>query len=838
MQQGRPMKNDPASPPLNKQPEPRASLLLVDDQPANLLALEAILEDLGHDLVQAASGEEALRQVLDRDFAVILLDVQMHGLDGFETAKLIRGRKRSRHTPIIFLTAHDDNRLSVAEAYALGAVDYLVKPLLSVVLRAKVKGFIELFQKTEQVKRQAEQLRQLERRQFEQKLAEENARFRALTEHSSDAVSLIHPDGTVVYNSPSTRRILGYEPDEFLRRNGFELVHPDDRETIRRRLAELTDQPGIPIMVELRVRHKDGSWRWVECVGTNLLGEPAVAAIVVNFRDSTERRQATEALRHSEHRFAQFMRYLPGLAWIKDLAGRYVYVNESAETTFGMPRAQLYGQTDEDIFPPEVAAQFRENDQRALGSAMGVQVIETLTHEDGILHHSLVAKFPIPGPNGEPNLVGGMAVDITEQKRAQAVLEEADRRKDEFLAMLAHELRNPLASIRNAVHILRLLTEAPPRPLRPASPAAQPGDPNLRQARDTIERQVQHLTRLVDDLLDVSRIQRGKVVLRFERLDVAELARITTEDHRPAIEQAGLVLDLKLPSGPVWVQGDPTRLTQVLGNLLQNAVKFSDRGGQVAVQVTVEPRPHKAEATTGKGPVQAVLSVRDTGVGIEQAMLSRVFETFSQADRSLERSKGGLGLGLALVKGLVELHGGEVHATSAGPGRGAAFIVRLPSQPELGGPGEPMALSKQSAGAPRPQRADAAQPASKRCRVLVVEDNKDAADSLRTLLELFGHEVAVACSGLVGVQMAISWQPDVVLCDIGLPGLDGYAVVSALRRNPVTAKARVIAVTGYGADADRLRSREAGFDLHLTKPVDPDELLALFRGLESGAFRA
>ncbi|HJT78281.1 MAG TPA: PAS domain S-box protein, partial [Gemmataceae bacterium] len=618
------MQNDAS---VNRPVEPRANILLVDDSPANLLTLGAVLDDLGHNLVEARSGQEALRLLPDRDFAVILLDVQMHGLDGFETARRIRARDRSRHTPIIFLTAHDDNRLSVERAYALGAVDYLTKPLVPVILRAKVQGFVELFRKTEQVQRQAERLRQMERQEFERKLSEENARFRALTEHSSDAVALIHADGTVLYNSPSSRRVLGYEPDELLGRSGFEVIHPDDQQCVREGLAELVRGAGAPVTVEVRARHKDGSWRWVECVGTNLLGEAAVGAVVVNFRDIserkaaadalrdseerfrqlaeninavfwmtdpqkvqvlyvspayeaiwgrschslyerprsfldaihpddrarvvaesldrqargeasdveyrvvrpdgavrwvrdrgfpirdaagqvyrvagiaediTERKQAVEALRDSEQRFARFMQHLPGLAWVKDREGRYVYVNDAAERAFGRRRAELYGKTDDEVFPPETAAQFRANDRRALDGGTAARVIETLAHPDGSLHHSLVSKFPIPGPAGEAALVGGVAIDVTDRVQMEAELKEANRRKDEFLAMLGHELRNPLAPIRNAVEVMKLLG---------------PAEPNLQRARDMIDRQVRHLARLVDDLLDISRITRGKIRL-------------------------------------------------------------------------------------------------------------------------------------------------------------------------------------------------------------------------------------------------------------------------------------------------------------------------------------
>jgi CheY-like chemotaxis protein len=288
------------------------------------------------------------------------------------------------------------------------------------------------------------------------------------------------------------------------------------------------------------------------------------------------------------------------------------------------------------------------------------------------------------------------------------------------------------------------------------------------------------------------------VILRSERLDFARLARLAVEDHRADFEQAGLDLSVDSPEVPVWVLGDPTRLTQVIDNLLHNARKFTERGGSVEVRVQVEPESE-----------QAVLTVRDTGAGIEPEMLSRLFETFAQADRSLDRTKGGLGLGLSMVRGLVELHGGHVGASSAGPGRGSELTVRLPAEPE------PAALS---------QILTEPSHDGQHLRILVVEDNRDSADSLRMLLELYGYEVNVAYTGPDGVKAAEEWHPSVVLCDIGLPGLDGYGVARKLRGNPATAKTPMIAVTGYGADEDRSRSREAGFDRHMVKPVDPEAL--------------
>ncbi|MBY0513388.1 MAG: PAS domain-containing protein [Gemmataceae bacterium] len=936
-------------------PQPPADILLVDDRPANLLALEAVFSDLGETLVRAASGDEALRLLGERDFAVVLLDVRMPGLSGFETAQRMRTSDRTRHTPVIFLSAAESPEFPVAEAYRLGAVDFLVKPLVPDILRAKVAVFVDLYRK-------GERLRALERR---------------------------------------------------------------------------------------------------------------------------ERERTEEALRETERRFARFMEHLPGLAWIKDLAGRYLFANGAAERAFGTPRAGLYGKTDEEVFPPETAARFRENDRRAAETPAGVQVVETLAHPDGSVHHSLVSKFPIPGPDGRPALVGGVAIDATEQMvaeaalresgerlrrheaelrlvtdcapvylarvdpdgrlvfvnrryaarfgltpeqvvgrriaevvggtayesfrryvdeatagravefetvvpypagprvmhcayvpepgaaggrtgfvavirdvteqreakaarhraeaRALAILEsitegfvvldadwnlayvnaafeqmtgtrradvvgrnywdvypatagtrleaeyrrvaatgqtaefenyyepwdrwfavkaypapggglcvqvndvtaarraqealresegrqrkladnlpagfiyqivqaadgsrrftyvsagveavcgvtpaevladpaalygriaeddqprvraaedaadhradgqfdcefrvrgrggevrwlhcrsaprglpgggavwdgvaldvtgrkateeavtEAARRKDQFMAMLAHELRNPLAPVRNALQLLAL----------------RGNDPTvLEKARGMMDRQVTHLGRLVDDLLDVSRLTTGKVQLRRERLDLARVARQAAADHRAAFEAKGVSVQVAAPDDPVAVSGDPTRLAQVLDNLLTNALKFTPRGGHVSVS---------------GGGGSAVLTVRDTGAG--------------RAGRSR--------------------------------------------------------------------------------RVLVVEDNRDAADSLRMLLEAYGYPVEVAYTGPDGVRAAERYRPEVVICDIGLPGMDGYRVAEALRGNPATAAARLIALTGYGQDEDRRRAKEAGFDEHLTKPVDPTALEAV-----------
>jgi CheY-like chemotaxis protein len=317
-----------------------------------------------------------------------------------------------------------------------------------------------------------------------------------------------------------------------------------------------------------------------------------------------------------------------------------------------------------------------------------------------------------------------------------------------------------------------------------------------------MERQVHQLTRLIDDLLDVSRMTHGMLMVKRQMLDLNALVRATAEDRRGVVEHAGMQFHVELPTKPVWIAGDPTRLAQIVNNLLDNAVKFRNGGDSVTVRLMV---------AEDRG--QAWIEVSDRGIGIGKELFPRLFDAFGQADQSLARSHGGLGLGLSVVKGLVELHGGEVHAASGGPGQGAVFTIKLPMKREQ------KVLAERSSGQ--------AGPAAVPLRILIVEDNRDGADSLRMLLELLGHEIKVAYNGIEGVRLAKEWRPEVVLCDIGLPGLDGYGVARELRADPATRGTALIAVTGYGQEDDRRRARQAGFDYHLTKPVNPGDLQSL-----------
>ena len=522
------------------------NILLVDDQPGKLLSYEAILSGLGENLIKANSGREALEHLLKTDITVVLMDVSMPELDGFELAEIIRQHPRFQKTAIIFVSAVHLSDLDQLKGYESGAVDYVSVPVIPELLRAKVSVFAELYRKT----RDSERL---------------------------------------------TREL-------------------EDRVTAR-----------------------------------------------------------------------------------------------TAELEASMARQ----------------------------------------------------------------------LALTEQLR------EADRRKDEFLALLAHELRNPLAPVVNAVNIMRM---------------KESGDPDLLWCREVIERQAYQLTRLVDDLLDVSRITLGKIKLRPERLDIATAIAGAVEASRPLIESYHHEFIVTLPAHSVEVQGDLARLTQVVANLLNNAAKYQNESGRIELTVEQEDQ-------------DVVITVRDHGIGIPPQMLSEVFELFSQGERTLDRSQGGLGIGLSLVKTVVEMHGGSVSASSDGVDRGSEFVIRLPClrSQESSVRVNPLPGQRQ-VGSPR--------------RILIVDDSKDAAESLAMLLSLSGHQVAVAHDGVQALEAVAAERPEVVLLDIGLPGMDGYEVCRRLRQGGMD-DALIIAMTGYGQERDRQRSKEAGFDTHTVKPVELDHLMEL-----------
>ena len=559
-------------------PPEKVNILLVDDQPARLLTYQSVLSELGQNLVSARSGIEALEKLMRDEFAVVLLDVSMPEMDGFEAARLIHEHPRFERTPIIFVTGVHMSELDRLKGYKVGAVDYVSIPVVPEILRSKVAVLVELYCKRRELR------------------------------------------------------------------------------ALNRNLAEANERLAM-----------------------------------ANTALQAEKTRELEAL----------------------------------NVSLQQANAEL---------------------ERANAALQG---------------------------------------EVTVRSGAEDALRQADRHKDEFLAMLAHELRNPLAPIRNAVHLMRMKSLQ---------------DPQMCLARDVIERQLSQLTRLVDDLLDVSRITRGKINLTRQPLKVSELIASAVETVEPIIQGRSQVLTVELPEQPPVVDGDCMRLTQAIANVLGNAAKYTDTGGSIVLQVCARAR-------------DVEIRVRDTGIGIPAEVLPKIFDLFTQLDQRMERPQSGLGIGLALVRRLVEMHGGSVSAHSEGPGRGSEFVICLPLMTPAALPavGDPVTAECQAA---RPQHR----------RILVADDNLDALESLAALLALNGHEVHRAQDGAGALQAATRHRPEVIFLDIGMPQMDGYEVARRIRAQEWGKEMLLIAVTGWGQESDRQRSFAAGFDFHLVKPVDLEKL--------------
>ncbi len=705
---------------VNHAPEPAAhdaekvNILVVDDLPEKLLAYEVILEELGQNMVTARSGEEALKLVLRQDFAVILLDVNMPGMDGFETASLIRQRRKSAHTPIIFLTAFTDE-MRMAQGYASGAVDYLPTPVVPEVLKAKVRVFIELSQMRRQAALQAEE-------HAMRKAAEESARR-----------------------------------SEFLVTASELLTRPQKRQDIMHTLAQLP----LPYLA-------DASLVWLIDTET----------------------QKTEIYR--------------------------AYLNSTG---------QAHSETLSASLPAELEKALREavaSGQNKLVSNLPGGLIQPDSWHQVVLDYAsekpaqsccaLILPFGMRGPaNGclvlmrkeqkNPYAPSTIALATELVSHASVALEnailmhriqEADRRKDEFLAMLAHELRNPLAPIRNALYVMKLSN-----------------DPNMRQqAEDTIERQLKQMVHLVDDLMDVSRITQGKIELRKERIQLAAAIQHAAETAQSLLRQRDHHLHIQLPKQPIWLEADVARISQIFSNILNNAAKYTNPGGKISVE---------AELLGDK----VTITVSDNGIGIPPDMLTHIFDMFSQVDSSLERAQGGLGIGLTLVKSLVEMHGGTIEAQSRGLNEGSSFTVTLP-------------VAHTEEEAPAAETPPVETPAA-RLKVLVVDDNEASAKTLGWMIELFGHEVHMAHDSYQALTLADAILPDVILLDIGLPNMNGYEVCKTIRAKDALKHTVLIAQTGWGQSEHRQRSREAGFNHHLVKPIDMKTLQELIGSIAAPA---
>jgi signal transduction histidine kinase/DNA-binding response OmpR family regulator len=661
-----------------------------------------------------------LKQVLERDFAVILLDVNMPGLNGLETAALIRNRSRSAHIPIIFITADFNDEHHMAKGYALGAVDYIASPVVPEILQAKVKVFVDLFLLAQQAKRQAAE---------HLALAEERA-ARAAAEQA-------------------TRRLA------FLAQASVALAGSLDAAAISRELVRLC----VPILADV------GALTLLEDAGTEVAwaGEDPMRAPLsrsVNANADRWYDQTVQRVRKS---------------------GKLEVFSNRAGTPASkrLDESPLAGLIDDSAihcvaFVPLLAR----------GRILGVLALALRSPGREFDADALAMATDLAGR-------GATALD---NALLYGKIQEEDRRKDEFLAMLAHELRNPLAPISNAVHVLQMSDQAPAK---------------LNWATEVIGRQLKQLVRLVDDLLDVSRVTRGKIELKIESVEVGDVVVAAVETSRPYVDALEHTLTVLLPPERLWLKGDFARVAQVLANLINNAAKYTDRGGRISVTATRE----------GK---EIVFRVRDTGVGIPKELLSSIFEPFTQIDRTLDRARGGLGLGLTLVRRLVEMHGGRVVAQSEGPGLGSEFTVAFPAATP----------ARQAEGEVRDSKwLSPAVPLD--LRVLVVDDNQDVAESTAVLLRMAGCDVHVVYDGDEALRAMPRLRPDAVLLDIGLPKINGYQVAERIRAEPEHRRTLIVAISGYGQEEHRLQSQQSGFDYHIVKPIDPPVLTGLLASLWS-----
>ena len=623
-----------------------------------------------------------------------------------------------------------------------------------------------------------------ERKRVEEALAKSQRQLRLFVEQAPISIAML--DRNLNYIATSRRWIAEYGRgyDDLTGRNHYE-VHPDVsdewKKVHRDALAGAIVKNDDDIWVQA-----DGSKHWLRWAVHPWTDESGnIGGIIISAEDITARRLAEQGLRDSQADMSRAQAVGQIGSWRLNVQHNELLWSDENHRIFGIPRGTpLTYETFLSTVHP---------DDREYVDRMWMAGLQGAPYD---IEHRLVVGGEVKWVrekaelefDEEGRLLGGFGTtqDITELKQAELALIEADQRKDEFLAMLAHELRNPLTPIRNAAHVLGRLGIQEPR---------------VQWAQETIERQVVHLTQLVDDLLDVSRIVHGKVVLKKESVELAALVSQAMDMALPLIEAKGHRIEVRLPTEPVHLEGDPVRLSQVLLNLLDNAVKYTPNGGKIELEARVEGRVIE-------------IRVRDNGIGIPKELLPGVFDLFQQGERTLDRTQGGLGIGLTLVKRLVEMHGGLLEANSAGPGLGSEFTIWLPALS-----GTSMADSED---VPEPA------PASANCRVLVVDDDPAVADSTAMLLQIEGHDVRTAATGEAALELARSFRPQLVLLDIGLQGMDGYEVARRLRAQQAeNEKICLVAITGYGHEEARVRSEAAGFDRHLVKPVYPEAIYDL-----------
>lgn len=617
--------------------------------------------------------------------------------------------------------------------------------------------------------------------------------FRTLADSIPQLCWMADPEGYIVWYNRRWLDYTGKALEQMWGRKWASVLDPDVQANVLERWLEFVSS-GLPFEMVIPIKGRDGVFRpfltraepvkddigrVVRWLGTNT--------------DISEFKQAEAALKEQERTHRIVADNTHDFEFWRAPDGRYLYVSPSSERVCGPKPADFLADPTllESLVHPEDRAGFGEQLRALTASPSCAEFEFRIVHRDGTTRWLAQACQPVHGEQGEFLGLRGSIRDVTERTKAERALRDADQRKDEFLATLAHELRNPLAPIRNALQILRLST-----------------DPEVHeQSRSLMQRQLDQIVRLVDDLLDVSRISTGKLELRKEQVNLKEVVTSAAEASRPLIDRMGHTLAITIPKQTLTVDADPARLGQVFVNLLNNAAKYMDRGGRIWLAVERQGS-------------DVLVSVKDTGVGIATDQLTGIFQMFSQVQSSLGRSQGGLGIGLTLVKRLVELHGGRIEPHSDGPGKGSEFVVRLPLVVEASGP----LAHVEGDGDKAPKSS---------LRILIVDDNRDSADSLGMLLRIMGNDIRTADDGAKGVQMAGEFRPDVVLMDIGLPKLNGYQACRSIREQEWGKRMVLIAVTGWGQDEDRRRSHEAGFDHHMVKPVAPQALIKLLADLQA-----
>ncbi len=628
-----------------------------------------------------------------------------------------------------------------------------------------------------------------------QELRRSTERLQLATHASGLGLFTWRPHSDIVeWHNELPYRIFGIaqgEPPLTGRRFAAEFVHADDAtafaEAVRRTAAG-----GAPFHFKGRFRRTDGELRWVEFTGRKQGEEGPEPIIVGTAADVTDQVHAENALRQSEERLRQLANTIPNLAWMANADGAITWYNDRWYEYTGSTPQEMTGwgwqRVHDPDFLPQVMALWTESLRTGQPFEMPFM---PLRGKDGVFRLFYTRVMPLRDPSGEIVQWFGTNTDVSSLKRAEEELREADRRKDEFLAVLAHELRNPLAPIRNAAELLRRMRS---------------DEPQVTRASDIIARQVSHMSALLNDLLDVSRITRGLVTIERERLEIATVVAAAVEQVRPLVEAKRHDLQVRHEDGRAEVIGSPMRLTQVVANLVDNAAKYSPPGSRIQVR-------------TDQSAGQVRIEVSDDGSGITPELLPRVFEPFTQSERGTHRAEGGLGLGLAVVRGLVELHGGTVRAYSDGPGQGSRFVVELPPAPAVGPTTAEPAAAPVAAGTPRS------------LEVIVVDDNRDAADTLRALLEGEGHRVQAAYTAQQALDAMRRQAFDVAILDLGLPDMNGHALASAVRQEGLPVRT-LVALSGYGQSRDKQLSAAAGFAHHLTKPVEPQLLRQVLSSIE------